>query len=72
LLGNNLYYIIKKMEKMKQRIFEWLVLGAGIWVAVSPIFLGAAGTIIFYGNVVAGAALIIIALRELTNNGKKI
>lgn len=53
-------------------MFEWLVLGAGIWVAVSPIFLGSAGTIVFYGNVAAGVFLIVIALRELTNNGKKI
>lgn len=53
-------------------MFEWLVLGMGIWVAVSPIFLGAAGTIIFYGNVVAGVILMILALRGLTSNGKKI
>jgi hypothetical protein len=60
------------MDKLKQRMFEWLVLGAGIWVAVSPIFLGSAGTIVFYGNVATGVFLIVIALRELTNNGKKI
>lgn len=57
---------------MKASMFEWLVLGMGIWVAVSPIFLGAAGTIIFYGNVVAGVILMILALRGLTSNGKKI
>jgi len=60
------------MDKLKDSMFEWLVLGMGIWVAVSPIFLGAAGTIIFYGNVVAGVILMILALRGLTSNGKKI
>ena len=60
------------MERSGKKTFEWLVLFVGLAVAISPLFFGAAGTIVFYGNVIAGAALVILALRELTDNGKKI
>ncbi|MDD4931779.1 MAG: SPW repeat protein [Candidatus Colwellbacteria bacterium] len=60
------------MEKMRQTILEWLILAIGAWIMISPIVLGAAGTLVFYSNILTGAFLIIIALKGLTSNGKKI
>lgn len=46
-------------------MFNWIILFFGIWVVISPILLGSAGTLLFYSNVIIGALLVIVALRDI-------
>ena len=57
---------------MNKKVFYQIALGIGIWTIISPIILGAAGTLVFYGNVLAGGILAILSLEGLMSGGKKI
>jgi hypothetical protein len=52
-------------------MFNWIILFFGIWVIVSPILLGSAGTLLFYSNVFIGTLLVIVSLKGIMG-GKSI
>ncbi len=60
------------MTLVKNKILYQIILGIGIWMIISPIILGAAGTLIFYGNAVAGGILVMLSLEGLLSGGKNI
>ena len=50
---------------MNSKIFNWTILFFGAWVALSPLFLGSVGTVLFYSNTIVGTLLVIFAVKNI-------
>lgn len=50
------------------RYFDWVKLGLGVWVFVSPWVLGFSGiNLAMWSNVIAGLLIVIFSLRRIFN-----
>jgi hypothetical protein len=56
---------------MNTKIFNWIILFFGVWVVLSPILLGSAGTLLFYSNTIVGALLVLLAVKNIMS-GKSV
>lgn len=45
--------------------FYWAIIFFGAWVALSPLFLGSVGTLVFYSNTIVGVCLVILGLKHI-------
>jgi hypothetical protein len=52
---------------MSEKTFNWIILFFGVWVILSSIILGSAGTLLFYSNTIAGALLVLFAVKNIMN-----
>jgi hypothetical protein len=53
---------------MSEKTFNWIILFFGVWVILSSIILGSAGTLLFYSNTIVGALLVLFAVKNIMND----